>query len=216
MMASLSNFKMSAKERLEKAKQVPLPSPTIGNTGAFRAKSAAQETATPPSEPALKAGQGSDAVKADDPKPSTPPVSSPNKSSVSVDPAPTPALDRSPRAKTATLQTHRPLLQFAEPMLPRAEAIAEAMKVKVEMLVHKVANETLVESGDFSGEDPAPRGGKVYRGTVRIEKDLAKQYLAEADPLSLHDEGLTLRPVFLRAFDRTANRVLAVLEQKLR
>jgi len=216
MMASLSNFKMSAKERLEKAKQVPLPSPTIGNTGAFRAKPAAQETATQPSEPALKAGQGPDAVKADAPKPSAQPVSSPDKSPVSADPAPTPALDRSPRAKTATLQTHRPLLQFAEPMLPRAEAIAETMNVKVEMLVHKVANETLVEGSDFSGEEPAPRGGKVYRGTVRIDKDRAKRYLAEADPLSLHDEGLTLRPVFLRAFDRTADSVLAALEQKLR
>lgn len=222
-MADLKNFKLSSKERLAKAETVPLPPPTIGVTGAFRAKSATPapastlvgpETSPPPApEPAMKAGQGPQPPAKIEKEELLPNPVAPDKPDAGAA-APAETRGNVPEPAAGTLLMFRPLLQFSKSMLPRAEAIAQKLRVGVEMLVRKVANETTVEAVDFGGSDPAPRGGVVYRGRVRIPKDRAEGHLAEVDPLGLQEQGTALRPVCLRAFDRAADKILTDLERK--
>lgn len=223
MMADLKGFKLSAKERLEKAANVPLPSPTIGVTGAFRAKSPAQAPteAAPRVGDTPAAGQGKDQLpvspEAENKEPA--PKSAPPEKPVLTD-----APDKNKVEGTgkqseavsppAAMLMFRPILQFAKPMLSRAEAIANKLGVGVEMLVRKVASETTVEAKDFEGGDPAPRAGASYRGRIRFPKTPAERHLAKVDPLGLQDQGLVLRPVSLRAFDRAAEKILSDFERK--
>lgn len=214
MMAHLSKFKLSGKERLAKAEQVDLPPPTIGNTGAFRPKSAQVDAPKPEPEPVkpeapATAGQG--AAQELPPAPAETPAAAPT----AEKPSPPPAVTKAPAVQAGDFLTLRPLLQFAKPVLPRAEKLAAKLKVTVELLVQKVANETTVAEADFAGDDPAPRsGGKAYRGSIRLPRERAERYVSEVDPLEIHDQGTALRPVCLRAFDRAAESVLSEFERK--
>lgn len=213
MMAHLSKFKLSGKERLAKAEQVDMPPPTIGNTGAFRPKSAqvdAPKPAPEPVKPEAPATAGQGAAQELPPVPAGPPVAPPS----AEKPSP-PSVTKAPAVQAGDFLTLRPLLQFAKPVLPRAEKLAAKLKVTVELLVQKVANETTVADADFAGDDPAPRsGGKAYRGSIRLPREQAERHVSEVDPLGIHDQGTALRPVCLRAFDRAAERVLSEFERK--
>lgn len=218
MMADLKGFKLSAKERLDKAANVPLPSPTIGVTGAFRAKPSAPAPtdAAPAVDDKPLPGQG-DRQGNPAPAPEVEQKEPPAEPGRSDKPA-SPAAAEQKKSKRAprddAMLMFRPMLQFSKPMLPRAEAVAEKLRVGVEMLVRKVASETTVEAADFAGDDPAPRAGSIYRGRVRCPKAAAERHLANVDPLGLQDHGLVLRPICLRAFDRAAEKFFSDFERR--
>lgn len=216
-MADLTNFKLSAKERLARAEKIPLPSQSGTSIGAFRSNAKPEAAVPSPADDTVKPEAEAPAPADDlnlinDSEQIDQPVHIPSpEAGKDTKGSPNPeALGDEP-----TL-TFRPLLQFSLSMLPKAEAVARELNVSVEMLAHKVALETVVVNTDFSSVEADPRARrKPYRGAIHVPKMQAERFLSEVDPLGLRERGRVLRPVYLRAFDRAARIVLADLEREV-
>lgn len=107
--------------------------------------------------------------------------------------------------------------RFSEVHAKRAEAIAQHLGVKPEIILLKTIQAVVLEDEDFreGGEDR--RAGPLVRRDLKVPKDKAEAWIAAQDPLGVIPRpGVVLRQVAYNALDRAAEKVLPQLEAKKR
>ena len=107
--------------------------------------------------------------------------------------------------------------RFSEAHAKRAEAIAQHLGVKPEVILLKTVQAVVLEDEDFreGGEDR--RNGPLVRRDLKVPKKKAEAWIAAQDPLGVFARpGVMLRQVAYNALDRAAEKVLPELEAKRR
>lgn len=166
----------------------------------------APEPAAPEPEPAASANL----EKVNDPETIRPPAAAP-KTPQQAPPAPAP--------EKAMTRRHRFSLRFDNPaLLKEATAVAESYGVPLAHIIKAIAQETKIAADDFKQAPPPSAVALRPGGGVRVELSMdsadADGWLTRHDPLRIQPASIVLRPVAVRAFERTAPQKLAALKKE--
>lgn len=123
-----------------------------------------------------------------------------------------------PKRAVASTVRLRFSLQFEDPRLREdAEEIAKTYGVPLTHIIAAVARKTKVSADDYRLADYDTGSTLRPGGTVRTEMVLdgaeVEKWIAKHDPLHVLPPSVVLRPVAVRAFERTAPSALAELKK---